>query len=82
MRNELNDCEWSVIMPMLSNKTRGVPRVNNRRALNGIFWVLWSGAPWRNLPETYGPCLLQSVRSLAAAGRRLGPDHGGGGRCS
>jgi transposase len=27
---------------------RGVPRVNDRRVLNGIFWVLRSGAPWRD----------------------------------
>jgi transposase len=26
--------------------------VNDRRVLNGIFWVLRSGAPWRDLPET------------------------------
>ena len=43
-------------MPMLPNEPRGVPRVNDRRVLNGIFWVLRSGAPWRDLPETYGPC--------------------------
>ena len=56
MRYELSDCEWSVIMPMLPNEPRGVPRVNDRRVLNGTFWVLRSGAPWRDLPETYGPC--------------------------
>ncbi len=39
---------------MLPNKPRGVPRVNDRRVLNGIFWVLRSGAPWRDLPETIG----------------------------
>ena len=34
----------------------------------GIFWALRSGAPWRDLPETYGPHhLLQSLRSVAAA---------------
>jgi transposase len=32
-----------------------LPRVNDRRVLNGIFWVLRSGAPRRDLPETYGP---------------------------
>ena len=32
-----------------------MPRVNDRRVLNGIFWVLRSGAPWRDLPEGYGP---------------------------
>lgn len=56
MRYELTDYEWTAIKPMLPNKPRGVPRVNDRRVLNGIFWVLRSGAPWRDLPETYGPC--------------------------
>jgi transposase len=55
MRYELSDFEWSAIKPMLPNKTRGVPRVNDRRVLNGIFWVLRSGAPWRDLPANYGP---------------------------
>ena len=41
--------------PLLPNKPRGVPRVDDRRVLNGIFWVLRSGAPWRDLPERYGP---------------------------
>jgi len=41
--------------PMLPNKPRGIPRVNDRRVLNGIFWVLRSGAPWRDLPEAFGP---------------------------
>jgi transposase len=40
--------------PMLSNKPRGVRRVNDRRLLNGIFWVLRSGAQSRDLPENYG----------------------------
>lgn len=47
MRYELTDHEWSAIRPMLPNKPRGVPQVNDRRVLNGIFWVLRSGAPWR-----------------------------------
>jgi len=37
MRYELSTNEWSVIAPMLPNKPRGVPRVDNRRVLNGIF---------------------------------------------
>ena len=56
MRYELSDYEWTAIEPMLPNKPRGVRRVNDRRVLNGIFWVRRSGAPWRDLPETYGPC--------------------------
>ena len=37
---ELSDFEWGVIAPLLPNKPRGVPRVDDRRVLNGIFWVL------------------------------------------
>ena len=56
MRYELTDYEWAAIRPMLPNKTRGVPRVDDRRVLNGICWVLRSGALWRDLPDCYGPC--------------------------
>ena len=31
-----------------------MPRVDDRRVLNGIFWVLRSGAPWCDLPDRYG----------------------------
>ena len=65
MRHELTDYEWAAIKPFLPNKPRGVRRVNDRRALNGIFWVLRSGAPWRDLPVCYGPrttCYNRFVR--------------------
>ena len=55
MRYELTDFEWSVIEPLLPSKRRGVKPKHNRRVLNGIFWVLRTGAPWRDLPERYGP---------------------------
>jgi transposase len=65
MRYELSDDEWAAIKPMLPNKPRGVPRVDDRRVLNGIFWVLRSGAPWRDLPGDFGPyttCYNRFVR--------------------
>src|ERR1043166_1571381 len=65
MRHELTDNEWTAIRPMLPNKPRGVPRVDDRRILNGIFWVLRSGAPWRDLPGNFGPyttCYNRFVR--------------------
>jgi transposase len=40
IRYELTDDECTAIEPMLPNKPRGVPRANDRRALNGIFWAL------------------------------------------
>jgi transposase len=54
MRYDLTDFEWSVIEPLLPKNRRGVKPKNNRRILNGIFWVLRAGAPWRDLPERYG----------------------------
>ena len=54
-RFDLTDFEWGLIQPLLPNKPRGKPRVDDRRVLNGIFWVLRTGSPWRDLPERYGP---------------------------
>ena len=65
MRYELTDREWNVITPMLPNKSQGVPRVEDRRVLRGIFWVMRSRAPWRDLPASYGPltsCCNRFVR--------------------
>jgi transposase len=65
MRYDLSNYEWSVIKQMLPNNSRGIPRVDDRRILNGIFWVLRSGAPWRDLPASYGPhttCYNRFVR--------------------
>jgi putative transposase len=42
-RFDLTDFEWSVIQPLLPNKSRGVARVDDRRVLNGIFWRLRTG---------------------------------------
>ena len=36
-RYDLTDFEWRVIEPLLRNKPRGVPRIDGRRVLNGIF---------------------------------------------
>jgi transposase len=54
-RFDLSDVEWRLIEPLLPNKPRGVARVDDRRVLNGIFYVLRTGSPWRDLPERYGP---------------------------
>jgi len=51
MRYELTDDEWTLIRPMLSD-TAG--RADGRRVLNGIFRILRSGAPWRDLPDDFG----------------------------
>jgi transposase len=55
MRYDLTDVEWSVIEPVLPKGRPGPRRKEDRRVLNGVFWVLRTGAPWRDLPERYGP---------------------------
>jgi len=64
-RYELTDREWSIIAPLLPNKPRGVPRVDDRRVLNGILWRFRTGSPWAEVPERYGPpttCYNRFVR--------------------
>ena len=64
-RYELTDFEWSIIEPLLPNKPRGVPRVDDRRVLNGIYWRLRTGSPWADIPDRYGPyttCYNRFVR--------------------
>lgn len=64
-RYELTDFEWSIIEPLLPNKPRGVPRADDRKVLNGIFWRLRTGSPWADIPERYGPpttCYNRFVR--------------------
>src|SRR5579872_7183505 len=54
-RYELTDFEWSIILPLLPNKPRGVKRADDRKVLNGIYWRLRTGSPWADIPERYGP---------------------------
>lgn len=56
-RYELTDQEWEQIVLLLpSNKGRwGRPPKDNRQMLNAMVWLARSGAPWRDLPECYGP---------------------------
>lgn len=57
-RYELTDTEWEKISKYFPDKvpgTRGRPPKPARPRLNGIVWVARSGAPWRDMPERYGP---------------------------
>lgn len=50
-RSDMSDLEWEFIKAVLPNKTRGKKRVDDRRVINGIFYVLRTGIPWADLPE-------------------------------
>src|SRR5258706_8984733 len=54
-RYELTDFEWSIIEPLLPNKPRGVPRADDRRVLNGIYWRLRPGSSWAHITDRYWP---------------------------
>ncbi len=55
-RGELTDRAWSSIEPLLPRSGgRGGQWRDHRRVINGILWKLRTGAPWRDLPERYGP---------------------------
>ena len=55
-RYDLSDEEWAIVQPLLPPVGRGKRRVDDRQVVNGLVYVLRTGAPWRDLPARYGPC--------------------------
>ena len=58
-RGDLSDAAWQRIAPLLppenDPRKRGGRYKEHRIVINGILWILRTGAPWRDLPERYGP---------------------------
>jgi transposase len=56
-RHELTDAQWALIEPLLpqNEPKKGRPWNDHRPLVNGMVWILHTGAPWRDLPERYGP---------------------------
>ena len=59
-REELNDKQWEIIEPLIPkpakrNDGKGRPRQDDRSILNGILWILRSGARWQDLPPRFPP---------------------------
>ena len=57
VRGELTEKQWQQLEPLLppQRPETGRPNKDHRSIINGILWVLRTGAPWRDLPECYGP---------------------------
>jgi transposase len=53
-RGELTDEQWAVVAPLLPRARTGRPPHSHRQMLNGMLWILRTGAPWRDLPARYG----------------------------
>jgi transposase len=56
-QHELTDRQWEQLAPLLppERPATGRPSRDHRTILNGILWKLRTGAPWRDVPERYGP---------------------------
>ena len=55
---DLTDSQWEVIKPLVPEHARrpdgrGRPRADDRQVLNGIFWIMRTGAAWQDLPNRY-----------------------------
>lgn len=63
-RHELTDEQWQRLEPLLplQKPKTGHPNLDHRTVLNGIVWILRTGAPWRDLPERYGKWQTVSSR--------------------
>jgi len=55
-RHDISDEMWAKISPILPGQKGqwGGVAHNNRRFINAVFWILRTGAPWRDLPTSYG----------------------------
>ena len=51
----LSEAQFARLEPLLPNKPRGVPRVDDRRVISGIIHVIRGGLMWRDAPAAYGP---------------------------
>ena len=55
LRHCLTDGEWDLIEELFPRPAKtGRPPVDRRKVINGIFWILRTGAPWRDLPAEFG----------------------------
>src|SRR3954468_24592411 len=63
-RLDVTDAQWQRLEPLLPpEKPRtGRPNHDHRRVVSGMLWIHRTGAPWRDLPERYGPVGTVSSR--------------------
>jgi transposase len=55
-RHDISDAAWARLEPYLPGRSGswGGVAQDNRRFINAVFWILRTGAPWRDLPPSYG----------------------------
>ena len=71
-RYELSDAKWKMVADLFTAHWRtGRPRVDDRLMLNGVLWVLCSGATWRDTCIRSANSLLGSTALVNSVGRRV-----------
>ena len=55
-RHDISDYTWNILEPLLPGRkgSWGGKARDNRKFINAVFWILRTGAPWRDLPPDYG----------------------------
>ena len=80
-RGDLTNEQWAKLAPLLppQKPATGTPNNDHRGIINGMLWKLRTGAPWRDLPERYGP--WSTVYSPSDAGAWPGSGTGSSPPC-
>ena len=72
VRSKLTNTQWKLIEPLLPGKPSDPGRTgfDNRKTLEGILWIMRTGAPWRDLPADFGKwgTIYQRFRRWDTAG--------------
>jgi len=71
-RHQLTDEQWELVKEFVPQKesAMGRPPADSREMLDGIMWILRTGAPWRDLPARFGP--WQTVYDYFSKWRKSG----------
>lgn len=70
-RHELSDAQWALVSELMPpDGSPGGRWRNHRDVVNGLFWKLNTGVPWRDIPECYGP--WQTIYDRFVRWRRCG----------
>ena len=69
-RHDISDRVWELLEPHLPGRkgSWGGVATDNRRFINAVFWILRTGAPWRDLPSEYGGVEKYTSKILPLAG--------------
>jgi transposase len=68
----LDDRAWAAIGPLLQKNRPGARRVDDRRVISGILFVLRSGCRWKDCPAVYGPHTTTTIAGTVGVPRDCG----------